>query len=212
MTLNNVLRTYNRENQTNFEFSNLFSYEEIEKNKKVIPCQPAVYAWYFKKIKNLPKNFHYPIENGEIICQEKNGIVLNLYYIGISGNNNYLRKRLNQHFNGNAESSTLRYSLGCLLSEHLDIKLQIKAKSSKRFSKNHCIKLGENVLSKWLSENAFISFFSCDDKTTAEKIEKWLISKVSLPLNIEHNSKHPFCRELKKIRKTHRDKFFNFGE
>ena len=44
-----------------------------------------------------------------------------------------MRERIRYHYQGNAEGSTLRLTLGCLLSEELDIELQ-RVGSGKRMT------------------------------------------------------------------------------
>jgi hypothetical protein len=87
-----------------------------------VPASAGVYAWFFD---SLPEGV--PTE----------GLVrsagLTLLYVGISPkrpravgspSRQTLRSRLRYHFRGNAEGSTLRLSLGCLLSQSLGIELR----------------------------------------------------------------------------------------
>jgi hypothetical protein len=87
-----------------------------------VPASAGVYAWFFD---SLPQRV--PTE----------GLVrsagLALLYVGISPKRpsavgspscQTLRSRLRYHFQGNAEGSTLRLSLGCLLSRDLGIELR----------------------------------------------------------------------------------------
>jgi hypothetical protein len=60
-----------------------------------------------------------------------------------------LRTRLRYHMRGNAEGSTLRLTLGCLLADELGLHLR-RVGSGKRFT--FCD--GEKRLSDWLVENA----------------------------------------------------------
>jgi hypothetical protein len=73
------------------------------------PAARGIYAWFFREI---PKGV--PIEN----CTTHDGFTL--LYVGIApsreGSKATLRRRLRQHYAGNASASTLRLTLGCLLS------------------------------------------------------------------------------------------------
>ncbi len=156
-----------------------------------LTSNPGVYAWYFD---SPPTNV--PIKD----CIRVDGWIL--LYVGIATKD--IRKRiLDQHFQGNAYGSTLRFSLGCLLSDALSIKLQRIGRSKKRltFSQE-----GEVKLSKWMAKHARVAWR--DDvkkfrgKRFLERLEEFIVQeRYSLPLNINHNKKHPFYDKLKKIRK-----------
>ena len=100
----------------------LWTRTEVLANPCPVPASPGVDAWFFCEwAQGIPTD----------------GLVrsagLALLYVGISpkrpgvvGNPSHqtLRSRLRYHFQGNAEGSTLRLSLGCLLSEDLGIELR----------------------------------------------------------------------------------------
>jgi hypothetical protein len=78
-----------------------------------VPVQNGLYAWYFR---DIPP--HVPTDG----CLKVNGYTL--LYLGIApdkankpNSRSSLRKRIRQHFRGNAEGSTLRRTLGALLEE-----------------------------------------------------------------------------------------------
>src|SRR5512145_3465922 len=83
-----------------------------------VPRVPGVYAWYFRTLPPHVPNEPYHTAHG-----------LTLLYVGISPkkppqngkppSRQTLATRLRTHLNGNAKSSTLRLTLGCLLSEPL---------------------------------------------------------------------------------------------
>ena len=82
-----------------------------------VPAKPGVYAWFFKDIPGaLPTTD----------CVTKEG--LTLLYIGISPKNAFssqnLRRRITYHYRGNAEGSTLRLTLGVLLSGEIGYPLR----------------------------------------------------------------------------------------
>ena len=88
-----------------------------------------------------------------------------------------LRSRLRQHMRGNASGSTLRLTLGCLLSQELGIELRrVGPKDRMTFCD------GEAKLSNWLSEIAFVCWAVNDKPWEAEAT---LITSVCLPLNLD---------------------------
>jgi hypothetical protein len=104
-----------------------------------------------------------------------------------------LRSRIRYHYRGNAEGSTLRLTLGCLLTEKLGIELRRVGSGKRRtFSQ------GERFLDEWMKENAFVCWAECNEPWI---IEEQLISTLSLPLNLDQNTHHPFCSVLKAIRR-----------
>ncbi len=170
----------------------LWSCDEILSSQCPVPKKPGVYAWYFKQI---PPNV--PISD----CHKVEG--LTLLYVGISPkapplngakpSSQNLHKRVRYHMRGNAEGSTLRLTLGCLLSESLVIQLRrVGGGSRKTFSD------GEKVLSSWMTENAFVAWVECDEPW---KHEEQIMPELSLPLNLQHNNEHPFYSSLKAIRR-----------
>jgi len=56
---------------------------------------------------------------------------------------------------------------------------------------------GEDILSDWMAENAFVTW--CVDPAPWVAEER-LISEVSLPLNLDMNKEHPFREALSGIR------------
>lgn len=104
-----------------------------------------------------------------------------------------LLHRVRYHFRGNAEGSTLRLTLGCLLAEELDLQLR-RVGSGKRMT----FADGEIRLSQWLEENALVAW--CIDPEPW-KVEEHMIATVSLPLNLDQNQRHAFHQKLSKIRR-----------
>src|SRR5690349_9933035 len=96
--------------------------------------------------------------------------------------------RLRYQMRGNAEGSTLRLTLGCLLSDELGLQLR-RVGSGTRLT--FCD--GEKLLSEWLADNAFVTW-----EVTPEPwlLEHALINAVPLPLNLDQNASHAFCSTL----------------
>jgi hypothetical protein len=127
-----------------------------------------------------------------------------LLYVGISpkrppqngarSSTQTLRSRLRYHYRGNAEGSTLRLTLGCLLAESLEISLY-RVGSGKRLT----FADGENRLNEWLEANAFVTWIACGN---AWDIEHGLLKTLDLPLNLDQNRSNSFYATLAEIRKA----------
>jgi len=121
----------------------LYSRSEVLSKESPVPRKPGIYAWYFRSI---PPGV--PTDG----CRIVHGCTL--LYVGISPkappknagepSGQTLWHRLRYHVQGNAEGSTPRLSLGCLLSRELAIKLR-RVGSGKRLT----FAEGEERLSQW---------------------------------------------------------------
>ena len=103
------------------------------------------------------------------------------------------------HYCGNAYGSTLRLSLGCLLSGQLGIQLR-RVGSGKRLS---FTAEGEDKLSLWMGRNAFVSWV---EDPSPWQLEEEALASMSLPLNLRGNENHQFYATLYSMRalaKTH---------
>lgn len=157
-----------------------------------VPALPGVYAWYFDEA--LPG---VPLSG----CHRVLGHVL--LYVGIAPkatvgaatkpSERTLRHRLRDHFRGNAEGSTLRLTLGCLLADRLGIELR-RVGSGRRHTFTNA---GEQVLDAWMAQHTSVAWMPAGRPWD---IEHDLLSKFALPLNLQGNS-HPFVSELKAIRR-----------
>jgi hypothetical protein len=167
-----------------------FSRAEILSHPCPVPAERGVYAWFFKEV---PPGV--PTDG----CILQNG--LTLLYVGISpssdGGRGTLRSRLRQHMRGNAEGSTLRLSLGCLLSKRLKIRLQrVGGGTRLTFGVE-----GEAKLSSWMDKNAFVAW---KEHPKPWAVERRLLKELALPLNLDQND-HPYGTELAELRKNARD-------
>lgn len=172
--------------------SRVYSRQEVLARPSPVPAAPGVYGWWFPQVP--------PLVDVSGCCQQS-GLVL--LYVGISprrppGNGRAwsgrqtLRPRIRAHYAGNAEGSTLRKTLGCLLAEELGIQLRRVGSGTRR-----TFVTGEQVLSAWMEQNAFVSWVACDRPW---ELEDRLISELDLPLNLEGNSRHQFHRVLTQAR------------
>lgn len=174
-----------------------YTRDEVLAKPSAVPAESGVYAWFFKE----PPSHAIDLSQ----CHKWRG--LHLLYVGISPSKpnkvdgkkskNNLRKRIRGHMRGNASNSTLRLSLGCLLSETLNIQLRrVGLTERKHFAKD------EQSLSDWMARNAFVAWL--------EHPEPWLvehaaIEKLYLPLNLAMNKQHlfhPFLSAARKAEKT----------
>ena len=171
-----------------------WSRDEVLRNPSPVPKKPGVYGWYFKQI---PPGV--PTDG----CVNFEG--LTLLYVGIAPqkptrtgkkSKQNLCTRLRFHYDkGPSDGSTLRLSLGCLLSEKLRIHLQRwEGSTSLTFSD------GEQILSSWMGENAFVTWVVTDCPWI---LDEELIRIISLPLNLQGDDRHLFYIHLKGIRKAY---------
>ena len=164
----------------------LWSRSEVLSRPCPIPQKRGLYAWYFKTIPP-----EVPVDG----CNVADGKTL--LYVGISPKNTKskqdLRKRVITHFSGNAEGSTLRLTLGVLLSPLSDFFLR-RVGSGKRKTFTH---VGEQWLDNWMEENAFVYWL---EHEIPWSIEREVLTKFSLPLNIQDNEHHAFSKTLSSIR------------
>src|SRR6516162_4544244 len=108
-----------------------------------VPRQAGVYAWYFREI---PPGV--PTDD----CRQALGATL--LYVGISPkkppSGQDLRGRIRYHYCGNAEGSTLRLTLGCLLGLRL---YRVGSGKRRTFADD------EKRLSDWMAQNALVTWF-----------------------------------------------------
>jgi hypothetical protein len=99
---------------------------------------------------------------------------------------------MRDHFRGNAEGSTLRLTLGCLLADTLGIQLR-RVGSGKRLTFTNP---GEQRLDAWMADHARVAVHPTDRPW---EVEHHLLGALKLPLNLRDN-RHPFVGTLAKIR------------
>lgn len=157
----------------------------------VVPAQPGIYGWWIRS-----GSLEIPVAN----YQQQDGF--ELIYVGISprkpsaagrlskGN---IRRRLNQHVNGNASQSTLRRSLGVLLMEALDMTLILR--------KGRYLWDKEAHLTDWMHDNARIGYV-VDDAPWL--VEDELLAQAVLALNIQGRGNDPFAKTLAARRRAAR--------
>jgi len=128
---------------------------------------------------------------------------MSLLYVGIAPKRPYkdgrrsratLHQRVRYHYRGNAEGSTLRLTLGCLLG------IELRRVGS---GKRHTFSAGEHVLSEWMAENAFVCWL---EDPAPWDVEEELIAGYDLPLNLDQNRRNRFHPVLTDVRRRARQR------
>jgi len=153
----------------------LYTASEIGIRPCPVPATAGVYAFYF----NEPPP---GIDSKDCHRHDQHALL----YVGIAPSRvpskSHLRKRLQTHYFGNAEGSTLRQTLGCLLSEQLAIKLRRVGSGTTYTFTNP----GEQVLDDWMRKHAFVTWV---ETSAPRELEDYLLSSAGLrlPLNLQGN-------------------------
>jgi hypothetical protein len=156
------------------------------------PSVPGVYGWYFDELPPyVPKVGCVAIKTGFLPFRTKWWLL----YIGQAEN---LKDRIvNYHIKGGhyAERtmSSLRLSLGCLLSKKLGM---ILCYPQGTFGEK------EKELDKWLKEHARVAWVETKDIDTTERIA---IENYRPPLNSKHNDRHPLRKPLSGLKKAFKE-------
>ena len=108
----------------------------------------------------------------------------------------HLKKRIRYHYRGNAEGSTLRLTLGCVLGDSLGLELRRVGSGTRRTFGS-----GEHRISSWMEDNARVCWLQQDEPWA---LEDHLLYKWSLPLNLQGNKRHPFHPRLSTLRRDAR--------
>lgn len=179
--------------RTNYLTAPPFTADEALTRPSPIPQSPGVYGWWFRTIP------HPEIDTSA--CETRDG--LTPLYAGISpsrpptngkpASSQNIRRRIRTHYRGNAEGSTLRKTLGCLLSNELGIELRRVGSGNRRL-----FHAGEKLLTQWMAANAFVSWVEHPEPWV---LEDELIADLDLPLNLHGNRRHPFHPVLSEIRR-----------
>lgn len=170
----------------------VFSRQDVLARPAPVPASPGVYGWWFRR---------WPSQITGDRCRHHQGLAL--LYAGISpdrpprngraASKQNLAGRIRYHYTGNAEGSTLRKTLGCLLADELGIQLR-RVGSGNRMTFGG----GERALSAWMAQNAFVSWVV---REAPWELEDDLIPALDLPLNLKGNQRNPFHPVLSEIRR-----------
>jgi hypothetical protein len=164
--------------------SPMYAWPELQESTMLPPRRSGIYGWFFDTI---PPGV--PSDN----CVRRGGRTL--LYVGISptspSSEETLRSRIRFHFSGNAEGSTLRRTLGCLLQRRLGTVLR-RVGSGTRIT----FASREAALSRWMARHAAVAWVELPRPGV---LETHLLAMYKVPLNLEGNT-HPFCSQLRVLR------------
>ena len=177
-----------------FTPTRLWRREEVLTSPSPVPKAPGVYAWYFDELPGIDLSG----------CHQRDGH--SLLYVGISPktppsngakpSSENLRKRLRTHYSGNAEGSTLRLTLGCLLSVVLDIQLRRVGRGLRQTFTNP----GEQRLDEWMDRHAMVAWMECEKPWMIEG--QILSSGTPLPLNLSGYSRRDLNSSVSAARRV----------
>ena len=167
----------------------LHSRQDVLSRPCPVPPVPGLYAWYFTDLPNAP------------LREVPTAAPFRLAYIGIapgrSESRATLRSRIRQHLKGNASTSTLRLTLGCLLASAQGLRLKPTG-PTRRLTWGPA---GELALSSWLDLNARVAWIAGAEPWV---VEPEIVQGMEPPLNLQHNGGHPFYGELMEFRREAR--------
>ncbi|MDQ0825591.1 hypothetical protein QFZ60_001764 [Arthrobacter sp. B2I5] len=174
----------------------LYTREEVLERPSPVLKVPGIYAWYFDE---LPPGVD--VRGCHTIPE---GVLL---YVGIAPkepprngtrpSTQTLWHRIRYHYRGNAEGSTLRLTLGCHLASTLNIALRRVGSGTRlTFTAD-----GERQITEWMSRHARVTWAQTDLPWLPEA---QAIKQLSLPLNLQGNSRHPYYATLKALRAEHK--------
>jgi hypothetical protein len=170
----------------------LWSAAEILVDFAPVPKSAGIYAWYFDEIPpGVPTiGCHRTVDNQVLLYV---GIAPKEAKASLKPSTRSLRDRLRDHLVGNAEGSTLRLTLGCLLAGQLGIRLRRVGSGNRHTFTNP----GEIILDRWLAAHAHIAFAAVERPWD---VEARLLSMMSLPFNLSGNAAHSFAADLSRMR------------
>jgi hypothetical protein len=177
-------------------WSPLYSSAEVCGSASAVPAASGVYAWYFRE---------YPGNVPVAGCIERDGATL--LYVGVAPKApprdgrapglQTLRSRMRSDYRGNAEGSTLRLTLGCLLDDRLGLQLR-RVGSGKRMT----FASGEATLTDWMAANALVCWHQTDEPWS---VERQLLRDLVLPLNLDQPRYSSFHHDLSVLRRAARE-------
>jgi len=175
-----------------FREARVHTSDEVLARPSPVPALPGVYGWWFRR---LPAG----VDPARCLVRDD----LTLLYTGISPkrppangrpSSQTVRDRIRYHYTGNAEGSTLRKTLGVLLSAELGIELR-RVGSGTRMT----FGAGEQHLSDWMAHHALVAWVVNPEPWL---LEERLIADLDVPLNLDGNAHNAFHPTLRAARAT----------
>lgn len=162
-------------------------FDPLKDDVNTVPALSGNYIFALRKNSKLP-DIGIPITYTKFEDYE-------VIYVGLASNN--LKDRdVKKHFNGNAGSSTLRKSLGCLFGYNLIPRdSHYNSNGKTKFSA-----VDENKLSDWIRTNLLLFYYPNKDFVN---VESDLIQSLNPPLNLDKNDNainSEFRKHLSKLR------------
>ena len=169
----------------------LWAPEDLLAGTPEVPRKKGVYAWYFDA---LPGCLH----DGDYLHVDWWTVL----YVGVAGQDTSSKATLHsriieKHLGNNADMSTLRKSLGCLLRQKLGLIPEMKGNEHARSF--WWGRSGERRLTDWITEHASIAWVLDDEPWKLEKAVLELYGR-TLPLNIRKNRANRFRQLLERLR------------
>ena len=175
-------------NNTNYYVSPNRIWPRRELEKEPPPTSPGVYAWYFN-IKLCNKLLFNILDVGDPDYVKGRIFKKRWKRVYIGKGINLKRRILGYHFCGDADVSSLRMSLGCLLVKELKICLWKRPRPKEGEYGYTFGDEGEEKLSKWMAKNAWVAW---SESSNYEKLEEQAIIEYSPVLNTIGNQR-PFA-------------------
>lgn len=174
------------------ESAALHRIRDVRRDKSVLPRERGVYGLFF----DVPPGIA-PTDG----CLIRDNLVL--LYVGTAGadltKSGNLRTRLgNHHLGGNERRSTVCQTLAALMPELAGPCVRKIERGNVKF---HTSGEGASNVRTWMDEHVSVCW-SVDPEPG--RTERDLIARYFLPLNLEHNSHHPFAPELRRLRENRR--------
>lgn len=165
----------------------LTSSHQIASNPTLVPHEPGVYFVFFDSGTCLLEQCGY-LEFDDTYPVSVDGY--DLLYVGATMRD--LRLRLMNHLTGNSRASSLRMTLGALLSEELHLE-PVGDGTRTYFDFGD----GERRLTDWIGAHTRVGFQACSNPFA---IEKQLLKSIAAPLNITDRKRHAFSKYLMNLR------------
>ena len=159
---------------------------------KIFSQNPGIYAFFF--IGDIFPVFSENVQNHQII------------YIGKTESSQESRNAKTHFSSGKTGSSTVRKSIGAILSATENLKSiprNANDYSKGRFSHFKFDDHGEAIITDWMVNNLSIAFFDFQgSKEDLDQLESEIINLVVPILNIDYkNQKNPYAKKIKSLRK-----------